>query len=199
MRLPDWLLRRVGAWADDLMRRPPDFVIGTPASPYLIRWWVIPRNRWFNIYLHEIVRSDDDRALHDHPWINCSILLAGGYAEHTIDAGGIHHRRVRGAGSVTFRRPGAAHRLEVVPELGTTISLFITGPIVRHWGFHCPSAGWRHWKDFTGPSAKGQVGRGCGEMDAPPRRGGFRSPLAPLSVEKEPSTAAPSEPTGGRR
>ena len=27
-------------------------------------------------------------------------------------------------------------------------SLFITGPVIREWGFHCPN-GWRHWKQFT--------------------------------------------------
>ena len=26
------------------------------------------RNKIFNIYLHQIIRSDDDRALHDHPY-----------------------------------------------------------------------------------------------------------------------------------
>lgn len=184
MKLPVYLLRRLRAWAEDAMRGPPDFVIGEPANPYLIRWWAIPRNRFFNIYLHEIRRSDDDRALHDHPWVNCSILLAGGYREHRILAGGVHDHRLRLAGSLTFRGPRAAHRLEVVPGLGTTISLFITGPIVRHWGFHCPDAGWRHWLDFTGPARKGQVGRGCGEMDRAPREGGWKSPLSRLPLEK---------------
>jgi hypothetical protein len=48
--------------------RPPDFVIGGD-SPYMLRWWIIPRNKFFNIYLHRFLRSDDDRALHDHPWV----------------------------------------------------------------------------------------------------------------------------------
>jgi hypothetical protein len=59
--------------------RDPDFVIGRAGRPYLRRWWVIPRNRWFNIYLQEILQDDDDRALHDHPWVNCSIILRGSY------------------------------------------------------------------------------------------------------------------------
>ena len=89
-------------------RRPPDFIIGKPGSPYMRRWYVIPRNRWFNIYLHNIVRSDDNRALHDHPWWNLSILLKGSYREVTPDG-----TFVRGAGSMVFRRATAAHRLEV--------------------------------------------------------------------------------------
>ena len=48
--------------------REPDFIIGGHEAPYLRRHWLIPRNRFFNIYVHEFLRSDDDRALHDHPW-----------------------------------------------------------------------------------------------------------------------------------
>ena len=70
-------------------RRPPDFIVGGKEDPYMLRWWIIPRNRWFNVYLHNFLRSDDDRAHHDHPWWNFSILLRGEYTEHTIAAGGV--------------------------------------------------------------------------------------------------------------
>src|SRR4051795_4015193 len=63
--------------------REPDFYIGGKVNPYLVRWWVIPRNRFFNVYLHKFLRDDDDRALHDHPWISLSFILRGGYIEHT--------------------------------------------------------------------------------------------------------------------
>lgn len=132
--------------------REPDFIIGTPESPYMRRWWVIPRNRVFNIYLHNIVRSDDDRALHDHPWWNLSILLAGMYRE--ITPAGLFFR---GRGSFIFRRAESAHRLEVD---GPTWSLFITGPNVRTWGFHCPK-GWVPWQQFCAPGDSSQIGRGC--------------------------------------
>ncbi|WP_020178057.1 hypothetical protein [Methylopila sp. M107] len=161
LRLPAWLIARL---FDVLVRRvaearEPDFVIG---DSYLRRWWVVPRNRRFNVYLHEIRKSDDDRALHDHPWVNCSILLKGRYVEHTIAAGGVNQRVERQAGEVVFRRPSHAHRLEMVGG-ESCWTLFLTGPTVRSWGFHCP-AGWRHWKIFT--SADGRsVGRGCGEAD----------------------------------
>lgn len=163
MRLPDWFINFAYACAFAMrMRRAPNLVIGDPARPYLRRWYVIPRNPLLNIYVHEVLRSDDDRALHDHPWVNCSIVLAGGYHEHCIAAGGIHRRTWRGAGSMVFRRPRSAHRLEV-PERGRAITLFITGPRIRTWGFHCPDAGWRHWRDFTGGERGELIGRGCGE------------------------------------
>lgn len=64
-------------------RREPDFIVGGHDNPYLERWWLIPRNPLFNMYLHRFLRDDDDRALHDHPWPWCSILLRGEYIEVT--------------------------------------------------------------------------------------------------------------------
>lgn len=159
--MSDRIVRALARWADRTKAsRVPDFVIGEADRPYMLRWWIIPRNRWFNVYLHEIRRSDDDRALHDHPWVNCTIVLDGGYLEHTIAAGGVHRRIKRQAGAIKLRRSIAAHRLEV-SEPATT--LFITGPRWRSWGFHCPDTGWRHWEDFTATDDYGQIGRGCGE------------------------------------
>lgn len=138
--------------------RDPDFIIGGKENPYMLRWWVIPRNKFFNIYLHRFLRSDDDRALHDHPWLNCSYLLEGTYTEHTIAAGGINQSRVALPGSIKLRRAKVAHRVEL--HAGPAWSLFITGPVIREWGFHCPH-GWRHWKKFTSERDKGSVGLGC--------------------------------------
>ena len=141
-----------------IFHREPDFIIGGSEGPYLLRWWVIPRNRFFNIYLHKFLRDDDDRALHDHPWLSLSIILRGGYVEHTAD---IVSRRE--AGSVVFRRAKHAHRIELLRDAGQPLpawTIFITGPKIREWGFHCPQ-GWRHWKDFTAPGDSSRIGKGC--------------------------------------
>jgi len=138
--------------------REPDFYIGGKENPYLLRWWVIPRNRFFNIYLHKFLRDDDDRALHDHPWVSLSTILRGGYVEHTAT-----EIRRREAGNVVFRRAKHAHRIELLRSHGKLLpawTLFITGPRIREWGFHCPQ-GWVHWKDFTSEVDSGNVGRGC--------------------------------------
>lgn len=161
MTLADFIINRVS-------RRRPDFVIGGEANPYIRRWWVIPRNRWFNIYLHQILRPDDDRALHDHPWWNVSLVLKGGYREVTPAR---PEGSWRAAGSIVFRGAQALHRLELAPAKVSDIglvagwlpcwSLFITGPRIREWGFSCPK-GWVHWRDFTNPADGGQtVGKGC--------------------------------------
>lgn len=144
-------------------KRPPNFVIGGDDDPYLRRWWLIPRNRFFNVYLHHFMRSDDDRALHDHPWWNVSVLLDGTYVEHTIAAGGVNIATHRQAGEMKFRGADTAHRIELTN--GTCWTLFITGPRLREWGFHCPR-GWVHWRVFTNPGDDGRtVGRGCGEQE----------------------------------
>lgn len=153
-RLAEWFIARV-------TRRAPDFIIGGAERPYLRRWFVIPRNRLFNVYLHNFLRSDDDRALHDHPWANASILLRGSYVEHTIAAGGINHRRELRAGDWRIRPSGKfAHRVELTD--GPCWTLFITGPRYRAWGFHC-ERGWVHWQAFTATDDRGAVGKGCAQ------------------------------------
>ncbi len=141
--------------------RAPDFFIGPRDDPYMLRWWVIPRNRWFNIYLHKFLHSDDDRAMHDHPWINMSVLLCGSYIEHT-PAGSFLRKPWRpwAPWRLPMRRPTSLHRVALID--GKPVwTLFITGPVVREWGFACPQ-GWRHWKDFVSMRDGGnERGKGC--------------------------------------
>jgi hypothetical protein len=144
----------VAAWARALMQRRPDFIIGEPETPYMLRWWVVPRNEHQNVYLHQIVRDDDDRALHDHPWANTSLLLIGRYREITPDG-----TFVREAGSLVSRPAEAMHRLELI-DGEPCVSLFFTGPKTREWGFDCPN-GWVPWQQFTGGAHGELVGRGC--------------------------------------
>ena len=169
--IKDYLLAKVA-------NRAPDRIIGGNDNPYMLRWFVIPRNKWFNIYLHHFLRSDDDRALHNHPWLfNASILLEGEYREHkpTITyKGGLMMDQISNlkAGAIRFRFGQAFHRIELLvdeelrDEKGRFVwrekpvwTLFITGPEVREWSFACPQ-GLVHHKLFT--SADGnEVGKGC--------------------------------------
>lgn len=179
MRLADRLIAHAA-------KRPPDFVIGGWDNPYLLRWWLMPWREWQErakaspkwwmraaarvvgmipqVYLHNFRRSDDDRALHDHPWLfNASVLLRGYYWEHTPDAPAAGH--LRGPGDFVWRWLGAPHRVQLA-EPGDALAehevwtVFIVGPKVREWGFHCPR-GWVHWRDFTAPDDKGGIGKGC--------------------------------------
>lgn len=141
-------------------KRKPDVVIGGEEKPYMLRWWLIPRNRFFNLYLHHFRRSDDDHALHDHPWCNVSLLLEGTYTEHTIAKGGVHRKHRFEAGALKFRWATYAHRIELTD--GFCWSLFITGPKIREWFFHC-TRGLVHWRDYTKTDRPGEIGVGCGE------------------------------------
>lgn len=82
MKIPNLIRKALLAKANAIMAsRAPDFIIRPAGRDQTLRWHVIPRNRWFNIYVHKWIESDDDRALHDHPYHNASILLSGEYRE----------------------------------------------------------------------------------------------------------------------
>lgn len=139
----------------------PDFIIGGGADPYLRRWHLLPRGEGASAYLHQFLRSDDDRALHDHPYGSVSIILRGAYHEHL--AGTVVLRQV---GDVVVRDAVAPHRVELLDHAETGLpapcwTLFLTGPRVRDWGFHC-SQGWVRWQDFVSGRDAGAIGQGCG-------------------------------------
>lgn len=141
-----------------MLRIKPHKTIGVH---YLERWYLVPRNRWLNVYLHRFSGSDDDRALHDHPWWSVSFLLKGQLAEVFY-----HKTKTPTAELVTrywrcyraiprflpvFRRATHTHRLVLVK--GPAWTLFITGPRVREWYFHCPQ-GLIHYSKMTTPDGK---------------------------------------------
>jgi hypothetical protein len=143
-------------------------------DPYLIRW------TFFDVFgyslkLHIILRSDDDRAPHDHPWDFLTLMLQGGYWEHTFSA-------VKGETNRTWVKPWTLrrcraphpHRLELVEEVPVArptdpklqneiidgffspnvrqmfrpaITLVFMWPSKREWGFYTPGR-WVHWRDF---------------------------------------------------
>jgi hypothetical protein len=104
--------------------------------PYLVRYYVFLKDRKrfpFNITLHKILVSDLDD-LHDHPWGYATLILKGGYWEHTTTG-----RFWRGPGHFRIRRAKDLHRLEL-PKLedGTEQpcwSLFFMGKQKQEWGF----------------------------------------------------------------
>lgn len=133
------LARRLLSWL-------PCMTISNAGAPYLRRYTLL----WtplFRIYIHEILKSDEDRALHDHPWPFVSFILRGGYVEH----------RPAGArwcwpGRVIVHRAADLHRIElrkimsgiygyVLPVEIPAWTLVLCGPKCRKWGFMTP-LGW---------------------------------------------------------
>ena len=111
------------------MKRKPDFQI----PGYLNRWHLIPRNKWFNIYLHQIIGPDPAPDWHDHPWWSMAIKLRGNYYE--IDQASLGQNLLCSwRKRIVIRDPAALHRIYGVLLPGCW-TLFITGPVVRDWGF----------------------------------------------------------------
>lgn len=124
--------------------RKPDLIIAPDGLPYLYRWHVIKEGGPAGVKLHIQVASDPERPLHNHPWDNTSVILAGGYRETLCWSEGEpdnHNTEVfdRHKGDVIFRRAGQSHRLELPYDYPYTMTLFMTGPRVRNWGFWYPT------------------------------------------------------------
>lgn len=146
---------------------------------YMNRWWVIFPRRWQGEYgarVQEICTSDDDRAVHDHPWPFWSIILKNGYFEilHVFTdceqawaaanmlglewkwerqtGKYVVGRRLR-PGQVNVNKPGTYHRLRLLEDFdGNPIpatTLFITGPRTgKSWGF-LVNGQHIHWRDYA--------------------------------------------------
>ena len=100
---------------------------------YLHRRFLLPRNRYFNIYLHKFIASDEADALHDHPWHSLSFLIRGFVIEHTIDG-----REVFKAPAIKFRSANYRHRLAILGiPYKPAITILFTANVIREWGFWC--------------------------------------------------------------
>jgi len=152
-RLPDAIIRRA-------MRTPYTHLQG-----YMERFWFIRigqrgggQSGYYPLIgarVHHILRSDDDRHFHDHPWPYLTIILRGGYWEvRPIFTNGQptgEQREWHGPGRILLRRAGSWYRLEL-PAGKTAWTLFCTGPKVQPWGF---LVGDRkvYWRDYLGVPA----------------------------------------------
>lgn len=130
--------------------REPDLVIRPDDQEYIYRWHLVPRNREANVYFHIQVASDPERPLHDHPWDNVSVILAGGYEEIMVKGVGFAEpqRYTRTPGDVIFRRAAWAHRLVLPSSVPYSMTLFTTGPKVKEWGFWVDGA-WVPYDELT--------------------------------------------------
>ncbi|MEX2155087.1 MAG: hypothetical protein WD825_17210 [Gemmatimonadaceae bacterium] len=133
---------------------------GRDTGPWLIRWAI--NTPLGGVKLHKILRSDEDRDLHGHPWSFMSIILRGGYWEHVAvqpaddpkndlrywSGRPITDRTWFGPGSILWRRAPSPHRLEL-PEGQTAWTLVFTSRKKRTWGFRtvCGFIPWYRYDD----------------------------------------------------
>lgn len=134
-----------------LARFFPWFVIQGRQSvgPYLTRF-TLHRSKWGRVYLHHFHRGDDDPDFHDHDFRFVSLILSGGYYEHTPRG-----TRWYGPGRVLYRPFRFCHRI----TLGTARpvwSLVFGGRTRGEWGF-IKDGKWVHWKTYLGIANYGET------------------------------------------
>ena len=137
-------------------------------APYIVRWSIGLRFGW-SLKLHKIVRPDDDRCAHDHPWRMLRIILAGGYTESHGPNHAIAQRKPW--------RPWAPWRIYYCPadfrhriltlHTGVSWSLVLCGPRERDWGFYIRD-GWIDWQTFVRQARTTRV-KWCEESEHPER------------------------------
>lgn len=112
--------------------------LGDEECPLVVRSLI--QTPFGTVRLHRFLRSDDDRALHDHPWSFVTLVLWGSYRD--VSEAGVDRLRM---GSVRFRRAEWAHRV----ESDGAVTLVVSGPRRRKWGFWPRGRFMRH-EEFHG-------------------------------------------------
>ena len=94
----------------------------------------------YSLRLHHLLVDDAGRDLHDHPWNYTTMLLTGGYREHTPDDAVEYW-----APCILSRRAEQLHRLELLD--GPMWTYVVTGRVRRRWGFQTEH-GWVAEADY---------------------------------------------------
>lgn len=157
-----WLLTRprVVDWLVERAKRTPYLHL----DGYMMRWWLFnpydPKTRavrwpWLpSIRIHHILRADDDRHFHDHPWNARTVILRGWYLEGKESVPGVPNPEENP--TWRYMLPGTTapilfntyHRISQVSE-GGVFTMFITGPYMGDWGFKVGSRKVPH-KEYLG-------------------------------------------------
>ena len=139
-RFVEWAFWKFYAWRGGRVIFRTDHTTHAEV-PYLARVKVF-RFRWFGLLLHCLLSSDED-GVHDHPWDNASLILAGRYVEEFADGTSV----IRGPGTFVLRRAEQFHRLVLTgspaPKADRVYTAFFIGKRRRRWGFLPDSNGWR--------------------------------------------------------
>jgi hypothetical protein len=137
---------------------------------YLRRWYITPRSWPKRVFLHCILRPDEERHLHTHPWNFRTVVLKNGYDEVYYG-----HPRVRGpgddakpcdvvpcaewcfrprikrrltAGQSVFNAADHAHAVKPLGERAAW-TLVIAEQAFTEWGFF-GDEGWVDWRTYLG-------------------------------------------------
>lgn len=139
-----------------------------PEDVYLVRYFVI-RSKYFNFFIHRFLRSDRDD-LHDHPWNFITYLVDGAYKERKwnpetgeIDVNVRWNFRSKFASHkmnrLIFRKATDQHQVVLYSELKphqiaeAILTICVTGPTKREWGFIKTEPAYSDGKDGSTPGS----------------------------------------------
>jgi len=123
-----------------------DQIIGREECPYLRRR--ILHIGFWSVRYHVFYRSDEERALHDHPWAFWTFPLSP-YDEHYIDKWHEEAYREVKRFRLYLRRHGFTHRV-VTHEGQPARTLIFTHRKKSTWGFYDKTRGFMHWREWLG-------------------------------------------------
>ena len=131
---------------------PCHVIPGSDRSVYLRRYGVADLPDGGHVYLHRIERSDEDDALHSHPWSANALILVEGYREElrvvdvTCPTGFDIERHRFKPGDVNSIEADTFHRIDLI-DGRPAWTILLTGPkIARADG----EASWSFWDRLTG-------------------------------------------------
>jgi hypothetical protein len=114
---------------------------------------------WFNIYVHNILASDEDRDPHDHPWSFIAFMFWGSYLEEWLGAyedwsywnppKGFGHdlrKSIRQMGSLYYHNAKDFHKITLrTPSVWTLV--FASGRKRPGWGYQTRQ-GWIQFQEY---------------------------------------------------
>lgn len=140
------------------MNRPYFDIYNEDGALYMRRWWLLPKFAlgkdengnpfpkkwvsWFAPRLHHIVRPDEDRHLHDHPFNYRTMIIEGWYLEEDI-WGSV---KLCDTGSTRTGTAQTFHKINEISD-GGVWTIFITKRRVHDWGFLVDGRK-VHWKEY---------------------------------------------------
>lgn len=109
--------------------------IRSKAGELHFRRWRLFETPVLRVYIHHILKHDEDLHTHSHPWNFISLVLKGGYWETLFGSGRTH----RVAGSIVHRTVDDFHQVDQIDlvsgEPTGCWTLVVAYGRKQHWGY----------------------------------------------------------------
>ena len=125
-------------------KTPFTHIYGKDSELYMERYWLF--NPFYEVEgrtkfdrfplafrIHKIVKEDDDRHLHDHPW-NCRTFILKGWYREERNEPWEDNNYLRKAGDTSRLNFDEYHKITQVCDEGA-YTMFVTGKYQGTWGF----------------------------------------------------------------